>query len=115
MALSWTLVWLPLTLAAVGRAAWVRYRFTDKRLSVITTAPWKSDQIDVAYSQVKDVVTVGRGVGLWGDMLITLTNGDKVEMRAVPRWMELKKYILDRRASSRPASASREEEARGFA
>ena len=37
-----TLLWLPLTAAAVGRAAFLNYRFTDRRLSVSTTAPWKS-------------------------------------------------------------------------
>lgn len=96
MALSWTLFWLPLTFAAVGRAAWLKYRFTDKRLSVITNSPFRSQQVDVAYQEIKDVVTVGRGVGLWGDMLFVLRNGDKVEMRAVPRWLELKNYINER-------------------
>ena len=42
IALGATLLWLPLTFAAVGRAAFVKYRFTDKRFSVITDAPWKS-------------------------------------------------------------------------
>ena len=37
-----TLLWLPLTAAAVGRAAFLKYRFTDRRLSVSTNAPWKS-------------------------------------------------------------------------
>ena len=43
IALGATLLWLPLTVAAISRAAFVQYRFTDKRLSVITTAPWKSE------------------------------------------------------------------------
>jgi hypothetical protein len=34
---------------------------------------------------VKDVVTIGRGVGIWGDMLVTLRDGSKVEMRSVPK------------------------------
>jgi len=42
IALGATLLWLPLTIAAVTRAAFVKYRFTDKRISVITNAPWKS-------------------------------------------------------------------------
>ena len=28
-----------------------------------------AEQTDIAYQEVKDVVTVGRGVGLWGDMV----------------------------------------------
>jgi hypothetical protein len=91
------LVWLPLTAASVGRAAFVKYRFTDKRFSVMTTAPWKQEQTDVAYQEVRDVVAVPRGVGLWGDMVVTLNNGDKVEMRSVDNFRDLKQYILDRR------------------
>jgi hypothetical protein len=40
VALGATLVWLPLTFGAVGRAAFVKYRFTDRRLSVRDTLPW---------------------------------------------------------------------------
>ena len=61
VALGVTLLWLPLTIAALGRAAFVRYRFTDRRLSVISTAPWKQEQLDADYRDVKQVVTVGRG------------------------------------------------------
>uniref|UniRef100_A0A7S0R2K7 YdbS-like PH domain-containing protein n=1 Tax=Chlamydomonas leiostraca TaxID=1034604 RepID=A0A7S0R2K7_9CHLO len=109
LALGTTLVWLPLTLAAIGRAAFVNYRFTDRRFSVKTTAPWKNEQTDVAYQEVKEVVTVGRGVGLWGDMVVTLNNGDKVELRSLDKFLELKKYILERRdalAPPKPAGAS---------
>ena len=97
VALGTTIVWLPLTFAAIGRGLFVNYKFTDKRLSVITTAPWKSDQLDVAYQEVADVQVIGRGVGLWGDMVVTLRDGSKVEMRALDQFMELKSYILERR------------------
>lgn len=97
LALGITLLWLPLSIAAVGRAAFLKYRFTDRRISVITTAPWKNEQLDAAYEEVKDVVTIGRGIGLWGDMLVTLKDGSKIEMRALPQFMELKAYILQRR------------------
>ena len=97
VALGTTLVWLPLSIAAVGRAAFVKYRFTDRRLSAITTAPWKNEQVDAAYEDVVDVKSIGRGVGYWGDMVVTLRNGDKVEMRALPKFRELQTYILERR------------------
>ena len=44
VALGTTLVWLPLTFAAISRAAFVKYRFTDRRLQVSTTAPWKGER-----------------------------------------------------------------------
>lgn len=99
-------MWLPLTAASVGRAAFVKYRLTDRRLSVITTAPWKQEQTDVAYQEVRDVVAVPRGVGAWGDMVVTLRNGDKVEMRSVERFRELKEYILARRDALAPSAAA---------
>ena len=37
-----TLLWLPLTFASVGRAVWLRYRITDKRVSIISTSPLES-------------------------------------------------------------------------
>ena len=44
LALGATLLWLPLTAAAVGRAAFIKYRFTDRRISVTTDAPWQSER-----------------------------------------------------------------------
>lgn len=38
-------------------------------MSVITEAPWQNERLDVPYSEVKKVVSVPRGVGLWGDMV----------------------------------------------
>lgn len=109
VALGTTLLWLPLSIAAVGRAAFVKYRFTDRRLSTITTAPWKTEQLDVAYEDVVDVKSIGRGVGYWGDMVVTLRNGDKVEMRALPKFRELQQYILDRRDALKKTGSGKKE------
>ena len=46
------------------------------------------DQLDAAYTEIASVITVGRGVGLWGDMVLTLKSGDKVELRSVPKCAE---------------------------
>lgn len=97
VALGATLLWLPLTFAAVGRSAFVKYRFTDLRFSVTASAPWKTEQTDVAYQEVKDVVTISRLFGLFGDMVITLKDNSKVELRSLEKFLELKKYVLERR------------------
>lgn len=47
------------------------------------------EQLDVPYQEVKEVVFIGRGVGAWGDMVITLKNNDKIEMRSLPRCVSL--------------------------
>lgn len=44
-----------------------------------------AEQTDVAYQEVKEVRSVGRGVGLWGDMVVVLNDDSKVEMRSVDR------------------------------
>lgn len=36
---------------------------------------------------------MGRGIGLWGDMVVVLKNGDKVELRAVPRLGPLPPWV----------------------
>jgi hypothetical protein len=63
-------------------------------------------QTDVAYQEVAEVRTVPRVFGAWGDMVVVLRNGDKVELLALEKYQELKKYILERRDALRPAGAS---------
>ncbi|KAG1674201.1 hypothetical protein FOA52_013821 [Chlamydomonas sp. UWO 241] len=108
LALGTTLIWLPLTLAAIGRGAFVQYRFTDRRFSVESKAPWKTEKTEVAYQEVKNIVTVGRGIGLWGDMVVELRDGSKVEIRSLDRFVELKNYILERRDALLPPPSSPE-------
>lgn len=103
VALGTTLIWLPLTFAAVGRGLYMNYRFTDKRISITSNAPWKVEKTDVPYQEVKEVITVGRGIGLWGDMVITLRDDSKVELRSVENFLEMKAYVMERAAAMAPA------------
>jgi hypothetical protein len=47
IALGATLVAIPLSIGAAARAAFVKYKFTDKRVSVKTEAPWESESTTV--------------------------------------------------------------------
>lgn len=47
IALGATLVALPLSIGAAARSAFVKYKFTDKRVSVKTDAPWESEFLSV--------------------------------------------------------------------
>ncbi len=90
--LALTVVCLPLTVGAVVRALWSRYRITSRRICV--TGGWQGrNRTDIIYSEVAKVVTIPRGVGLWGDMVITLKDGSRLELRAVPRFREVYDYI----------------------
>ncbi|WAL62532.1 PH domain-containing protein [Thermocoleostomius sinensis] len=87
-----TIVGLPLTIGAVVRALWLRYRITDRRISV--TGGWMGrDRSDIIYSEIVKVVTVPRGLGTWGDMVLTLRDGSRLELRAVPKFREVYEYI----------------------
>jgi hypothetical protein len=90
-----TLICIPLTVGAVVRALWLRFRITDRRISV--TGGWMGrDRTDLIYSEIAKVVTVPRGLGLWGDMVLTLKDGSRLEMRAVPRFREVYDFITSK-------------------
>jgi Bacterial PH domain len=86
---------------SIVRALWLRFRITDRRISV--TGGWQGrDRSDVIYSEIVKVVTVPRGFGLWGDMVLTLRNGTRIEMRSVPKFREVYDYINERIAAKNP-------------
>lgn len=95
LVLGLTLVWLPLTIGAMTRALWLRYRITNRRVTV--TGGWLGrNRSDVIYSEMTKVVTIPRGFGFWGDMVITLKDGKRLELRSLPRFRELADYIIGR-------------------
>ncbi len=100
-----TVVGIPLAIGAIVRAVWLRFRITDRRICV--TGGWMGrDRSDVIYSEVVKVVKVPRGIGLWGDMAITLKNGTLIEMRAIPNFREVYDYINEKVAAKNPQYSS---------
>ncbi|HIK03184.1 MAG TPA: PH domain-containing protein [Trichormus sp. M33_DOE_039] len=99
--IGFTVVGIPLTVGAIVRALWLRYRITDRRISVM--GGWMGrDRSDVIYSEIVKIVKVPRGVGIWGDMVVTLRNGSRLEMRAIPNFREVYDYINERVATKNP-------------
>ncbi|WP_448574020.1 PH domain-containing protein [Trichothermofontia sp.] len=93
--LAFTVICLPLTIGSIVRALWLRYRITNRRVSI--TSGWMGrDRADVIYSEITQVVTVPRGWGAWGDMVLTLKDGSRLELRAIPRFREVYQYISDK-------------------
>jgi hypothetical protein len=93
--LSIFIVFIPLAVGSVVRAIWLRYKITDRRISVI--GGWMGrDRTDLVYSEITDALTIPRGLGFWGDMVIILKDGSKLELRSVPRYRELYDYINER-------------------
>ncbi len=93
-----TVICLPLTVGAIVRAIWLRYRITDRRVTV--TGGWLGrDRTDVIYGEIAQINKVPRGLGMWGDMVLVLKDGSRLELRAVPKFRELYEYISERVAS----------------
>jgi hypothetical protein len=96
--LAFTVICLPLTVGAIVRAIWLRYRITDRRISV--TGGWMGrDRTDIIYSEIVKVIKVPRGIGLWGDLVVTLKDKSRLEMRALPRFREIYDYIVEKAAA----------------
>lgn len=93
--LGFTIICLPLTVGSIVRALWLRYRITSRRVSV--TGGWMGrDRSDIIYQEIVKVVTVPRGLGLWGDMVLFLKDGSRLEMRAIPKFRDVYDYIYDK-------------------
>jgi hypothetical protein len=54
------------------------------------------DRNDVIYKDIVDAVKVPRALGIWGDIVIVLKSGKRIQMRAVPRYQEVYDYIDER-------------------
>ncbi|MEX0269293.1 PH domain-containing protein [Leptolyngbyaceae cyanobacterium UHCC 1019] len=102
--LGFTVICIPLTVGAIARAVWLRYRITDRRISV--TGGWRGrDRSDIVYSQIAKVVTVPRGLGAWGDMVVTLKDGSRLELRAVPKFREVYNFITEQLSPAAKAAS----------
>ena len=110
--LGFTLIGLPFTIGAIVRAVWLRFRITSRRISVC--GGWMgNDKTHVVYSQISEVRTVPRGFGAWGDMVLVLNDGARLEMRSLPRFREVEAYILER--INKHSSTSTDKSVEGFA
>jgi hypothetical protein len=108
-----TLIGLPFAVGAIVRALWLRYRITSRRIEV--NGGWLGrDRTQVVYSQIREVRTVPRGFGAWGDMVLVLADGFRLEMRAVPRFRELEAYIEEQRQSRRSKAGAGTRATTGF-
>lgn len=100
-----TIIGLPLAIGAIVRALWLRYRITTRRISV--TGGWMGrDRTDVIYSEIVKIAKVPRGIGLWGDMVLTLRDGSRLELRALPKFREISAYINEKVTAKNPQASA---------
>jgi hypothetical protein len=93
--LGFTIICLPLTVGSIVRALWLRYKITDRRISI--TGGWQGgDRTDIIYSEIIKVTRIPRGLGLWGDIVLTLKDKSRLEMRSLPNFRETSDYLANR-------------------
>ena len=93
--LGFTVICLPLTVGAVVRSIWLRYRVTDRRISV--TGGWRGrDRSDIIYAEITKIARMPRGIGFWGDLVVTLQDGSRLELLAMPKFKEIADYIAEK-------------------
>ena len=93
--LGFTVICLPLTVGAIVRAIWLRYLITDRTISV--SGGWMgADRTDIVYSEIVKIVKMPRGIGLWGDIVVTLKDKSRLELRALPRFREIYDHIAEK-------------------
>ena len=88
-----TLIGIPFAVGALVRALWLRFRITSRRVEV--SGGWLGrDRTQVVYSQIREVRCVPRGFGAWGDMVLVLSDGARLELRSLPRFAHPHEAIL---------------------
>jgi len=78
--------------AAWARQAWVRYKITTRRIRV-TSGVNGNDMAEIVYPDITEIRTVKRLFGD-GDMVLTLRDGAKFEVRNIPEFKNTMEFIL---------------------
>ena len=78
-----TILGLPFTFAAIVRSLWLRFTMTNKRITIV--GGWFGrNKTQVSLKNIKEIRSVPRGFGSYGDMVLILNDGSKVEMKSLP-------------------------------
>ena len=89
---GFTILGLPFTLAAVVRSLWLRYKITNKKITI--NGGWLGrNKTQVSLSNINEIRSIPRGFGSYGDMVLVLNDGAKVEMKSLPLFREKQEFI----------------------
>ena len=74
------------------RSLWLRYKITNKRITI--DGGWfGKNKTQVSLSNIDNIRSIPRGFGSYGDMVLILNDGSKVEMKSVPLFREKQSFI----------------------
>tara|TARA_Y100001954_G_C15352649_1_gene380053 strand:+ start:78 stop:488 length:411 start_codon:yes stop_codon:yes gene_type:complete len=89
---GFTILGLPFTFAAIVRALWLRYTVSNKRITIV--GGWFGrNKTQLSLSNIDEIRSVPRGFGSYGDMVLILNDGSKVEMKSLPMFREKQEFI----------------------
>ena len=89
---GFTVLGLPFTFAAIVRSLWLRYKISTKRITI--EGGWFGrNKTQVSLSNINEIRSVPRGFGSYGDMVLILNDGSKVEMKSLPLFREKQEFI----------------------
>ena len=87
-----TILGLPFTVAAIVRSLWLRYKITNKRITI--DGGWfGKNKTQISITNINEIRSIPRGFGSYGDMVLILNDGAKVEMKSLPLFREKQKFI----------------------
>ena len=69
--------------ASLARQAWTKYKFTNRRVEVASGFQGK-DLVQVLWREITDIKWLRRFGGAAGDVVFSLQDGSKLEVRSVP-------------------------------
>ncbi len=108
-----TVIWVVFWVGAVINYAFTRYRFTNRRITV--EGGWQGrNRTDVVYREVRSIQPIATAlIGAifgYGTLLITLQDGAKLELKAVPKFREIADFVqekIDTYVDKKPKSATK--------
>ena len=87
-----TILGLPFAFAAIVRSLWLRFTISNKRITIV--GGWFGrNKSQVSLNNIKEIRSVPRGFGSYGDMVLILNDGSKVEMKSLPLFREKQVFI----------------------
>ena len=73
---GFTILGIPFTFAAIVRALWLRYKISNKRITI--DGGWfGKNKTQVSLSNIEEIRSIPRGFGSYGDMVLILNDGSK--------------------------------------
>jgi len=83
---------IPFT-ASLARQAWTKYKFTNRRIEVASGFQGK-DVVQILYREIIDVKWLRRYGGAAGDVVFSLQDGSKLEVRSIAEFDRNLAFIM---------------------